>query len=117
MKTKFIYFLFLACAALSLAADTPSSKFVGLASGNRKLADVGTDSELWVVTVVRAPQLRDGGFPEKVSVIYLTHRAAPHQWHASFPDGTEFVMQLTRDTSGEYQTIYYRDETHPPKLY
>jgi len=117
VRSALLSLFVVAFTATSTVAEPPSSKFVGLASDNRKLADVGADSELWVITVTRVPELRGSGFPERVSVVYLTGRAKPYAWHAAFPDGTEFVLQLARGTDGSYQTVYYRDETHPPKLY
>jgi hypothetical protein len=118
VKTVIAILLLIVSAPLYSAPINSATDFVGLAQGDRTLADIGTDSELRVVTVLRAPELRASPFPERISIVYLTRKPGnSKQWHAHFPEGTEFKLHLTRRSDATYETIYYRDETQPPKLY
>lgn len=104
-------------APLPLAISTPEIDFVGLAQDTRKLSDVGTDFELLIVTLARAPELRITGFPSTISVIFFVRKPKNSEDRLfSLPDGSELKVHLVRRPDGTYETIYYRDETQSPKL-
>jgi hypothetical protein len=117
VKAAFVLLLLVLSAPFCPAADKSDTDFLGLAQDARKLSDIGSDSELWVVTLTRAPELRSSALPSTLSLVYLVRKPNDPKRGGYWPDGTELKIQLTRRPDGSYETVYYHDDRFPPKMY
>jgi hypothetical protein len=94
---------------LADAADAQSTDFVGLVGHDaRKLGDINTNSELWIVTLTRAPATRGTDLPAQVLFAYLS-RKPNNPKTGQWPEGTEIKLTLTRRADGSYETVYFLD--------